>query len=132
MFKIAEDDDPLEFNTEMATMFRAEVAAVMTSAIKDRLENDILPGLMPKNFFGEAMDYLHDHSLEQTDAAILEQATLMLEDFKANIDVQVYLDEDSNIFLSAIAGACEFGDLYNGPMKLITKSLEISSSENMK
>lgn len=132
MFKLDGKSEGLVINKEVELNLRDDLAIIMASAIKDRIVNQILATLSPKNFMGEALDYLNDHSLEQTEVMKLQYATLMLEDFKKNINSLIYVDANHKIIINQSIADFEYGTYFKPAIKILTKSLEISSETQQK
>ena len=126
-FNFKEGSEKLTVDKTVENNLKLELIFIMKAEIKQRFVEQLLPGISPKNFIGEAMDYLYDHSLEQTEEAKLQYATLICEEIKNNISSMIYVNDGLQICLHHSLFDFEYGSYFKPALKLITKSLQISS-----
>ena len=126
-FNIEDDDQESELvlNEKALDEFKVELTRATAEQIKDQVKYNVIPSLGPKNFIGEALEYMKENTIQVTDESVTNYSTLIFTQFVNNIDDLIQYDEASNrIIISPFITALEYGDLYRPVLKTITRAID--------
>jgi hypothetical protein len=126
-FKLEDDDQDskLEINEKVLDEFNVELTKATAEQIKDQVRYNVIPSLGPKNFIGEALEYLKENAIPITDESVTKYSISIFTEFVNNIDELIQYDEASNrIIISPFITALEYGDLYRPVLKTITRAID--------
>lgn len=124
------DVGEITLNEKAVESFKADLLKTLMLELKDQVTQAVIPSLGPKNFEGEAIEYLRLSALPLTDLEIEKHSKAIFLEFTKNVDDLIVYDKDTNtLIVSPFIEACEFGDYYRPLLKLITKSIESAFSE---
>ena len=124
-FTAQDGSDDFKWNKDVLDNFKEDLLGILMTELKDSVVHNVLPSLGPKNFEGEAIEYLRQQNLPITDKNIKDCANAILADLMKNIDDLIVYDEDSQTLeISPFIDAMEFGDFYRPVLKIITRAAE--------
>ena len=125
MFKNKPEDKKAIFNEDAMKEFKKHLLKSFAYTLKTRVLSDVLPSLGPKNFEGEAINYLRKKNIPLTEKVIKEFSTTILQEFRKNIDDMVVYDEETNMLtISPFIAAFEYGDMYRPILKTLSRAIE--------
>jgi hypothetical protein len=128
----------LVVDEEAMAKFKKDLRRAYALAIKDKVIKDAIPSLGPKNFEGEAIDFLTKNKFPITEKGLpeikgirpaipgLKQVQInILNEFIKHVDNMIFYDEtDDMIYISPFITALEFGDFYRPILKTLTRAME--------
>ena len=132
MFRIEDTSQELHVDKKVMDNLSEDFLTIMVSAIKERIKDDLIAFLSPSNFIGEALDYMADHSIDNTDEMVKLYSTNICEEFKENFDDLIVFDSDQHkVVISQSIADFELGSYYKPTLKIITKSIELSLKDSL-
>jgi hypothetical protein len=128
----------IKINKEAMNSFQKDLQKQYALSIKQHVLQDAIPSLGPKNFEGEAIEFLRQNMLPITEKGlpeikgirpaipgVKELSLTMLTTFVKNIDDMIVYDEEANlIVISPFIMSLEYGDFYRPILKTLTRSIE--------
>lgn len=132
------DDSKSIIDKEAQDSFEKDIVKAIMEELKDQVINMVIPSLGPKNFEGEAIQYMKAKLIPLTENGIPEikgvqdavlgvkqYSRLMLKEFIDNVkDMIVYDEKENCILISPFIDSLEYGDFYRPTLKTITKAIE--------
>lgn len=136
--KDKEDKNKLELDKDAQQLFEKDLIKSIIFEIKDQVINMVIPSLGPKNFEGEAIQYMKSNlipltenglpeikGIQEAQLGIKQYSQLMLKEFITNVNDMIVYDEKTNtIIISPFIDALEYGDFYRPTLKTLTKAIE--------
>ena len=134
----------ITINEDNMSELKSACLRVITMSIKDQVIHTVIPSLGPKNFEGEALNYMKDNKIPITEEGFpeipnvreaipgIKQISMeILLAFIKNIDDLVVFDENTKtIQLSPIINSFEYGDYFRPALKTITRAIENALPNN--
>ena len=103
-----------DYNEESVEEFEKQLALQYIRSLKDIILDEVMPSAGPKNFEGEAINYLRQNNLPLTEVSIKEVSENIFKVFLKSTDEMVEYDEKTKtIFISSrILQDLEYGNFY--------------------
>jgi hypothetical protein len=141
MIEIILNDDngeEVEVDKEALALYEQALVKAIMEALKDQVINMVIPSLGPKNFEGEAIQYMKGKLIPLTEnglaaipgvqdavLGVKQYSQLLLQEFIDNVKDMIVYDEATNrILISPFIDSLEYGDFYRPTLKTITKAIE--------
>jgi hypothetical protein len=127
-----------ELDKEALALYEQAMVKAIMEALKDQVINMVIPSLGPKNFEGEAIQYMKGKLIPLTEnglaaipgvqdaqLGVKQYSQLILKEFIDNVKDMIVYDEATNcILISPFIDSLEYGDFYRPTLKTITKAIE--------
>ncbi|MCI4435821.1 MAG: hypothetical protein JHC33_03300 [Ignisphaera sp.] len=137
-FIFDDKDSESTIDKEAQDSFEKDIIKAIMEELKDQVINMVIPSLGPKNFEGEAIQYMKAKLIPLTEnglaaipgvqdaqLGVKQYSQLILKEFIDNVDKMIVYDEQENtILISPFIDSLEYGDFYRPTLKTITKAIE--------